>query len=431
MSKKKAIKFKKTDPPKATDQWQVEWMPLSQIKLNPNNRNKHSQEQIDRLAKLMKHYGWVGNPIVMSTTSGVCAAGEGRYLAAKQAGIEVVPVHYKEFATPEDEYGFGVADNAVPAWASLDLAGINQDLADLGPDFDLDLLGIKDFELEPADKYGDKDADAVPEASKTRYVQSGDSFILGSHRLLCGDSTEASQVARLMNGEKADMVFTDPPYGDFVGGFRTKAASERSSVPGKRGLVKRVTTIANDGAIEDFSECFTVIDPHLVANCTKMVFFKWNKWEQIKAACQHWGEPSAVCVWDRERFASAFFRFNPVHEFVFHWGSQEDKRKECALTNVWRGKKELENKELHPTVKPLEIIQPAIEVCSSVGENILDPFLGSGSTLIACEKTNRKCFGMEIDPIYCGVILDRWAKFTGKDPHREDGIAWSEIKANG
>lgn len=228
-----------------------------------------------------------------------------------------------------------------------------------------------------------------------------------------------------MAGEKVDMVFTDPPYGDWVGGFRTKAAKDR--VPGK-GLVERVTTIANDGAVSDFAPAFAIIDPFLSDDATKLVFFKWSKWEEIKAACAHWGEPSAVCVWDRERFASAFFRFNPVHEFCFHWGNQEDKRTECAITNVWRGKKELENKELHPTVKPQEILVPAIEVCSSRGEGIADLFLGSGSTLIACEKTQRRCFGMEIEPLYCDVVLARWAKYTGRDPVREDGTPWSALQ---
>lgn len=402
-------------------------VPLAELTPHPKNRNQHPGDQVVRLAQILEYQGW-RYPIKVSRLSGFITSGHGRLLAAKHLGWDKVPVNFQEYESEEQEYADVIADNSIASWAELDLKSINLDVPDLGPDFDIDLLGIKNFELEPADKYEDKDADEVPQAQEKAYVRTGDLFLLGEHRLLCGDSTQKEQVERLMNGEKADMVFTDPPYGDFVGGFRFKTAAERSKEPGKRSLVKRETFITNDGAIEDFSECFKIIDRYLTSNSTKMVFFKWNKWDQIKSACAHWGEPSAVCVWDRERFASAFFRFNPVHEFVFHWGNQEDKRKECGLTNVWRGKKELENKELHPTVKPQEIIQPAVEVCSSAGEIILDIFLGSGSILIACEKTNRRCYGMEIDPIYCGVILDRWAKFTGKDPVREDGVKWSEIK---
>jgi ParB family chromosome partitioning protein len=131
-----------------TEKWQIEWVSLSKIKLDKGNRNKHPQEQIDRLAKLMKHYGWVGNPIVVSTTSGICKAGEGRYLAAKQAGMNEVPVHFKTFPNEADEYGFGIEDNAIPGWAELDLKGIGEDILQFGPDFDMSLLGLQDFQLD-------------------------------------------------------------------------------------------------------------------------------------------------------------------------------------------------------------------------------------------------------------------------------------------
>lgn len=132
-----------------SEQWQVEWVPLKSIKLDPKNRNKHPKEQIERLTKLMAHYGWVGNPIVVSTTTGLCKAGEGRYLAAKKVGLTDVPVHFKAFANGDDEYGWGIEDNGISKWAELDMAGINQDIIDLGPDFDIDLLGLKDFTIDP------------------------------------------------------------------------------------------------------------------------------------------------------------------------------------------------------------------------------------------------------------------------------------------
>jgi DNA modification methylase len=404
--------------------------PLS-LKFHPKNANNHPKDQIERLAKILNYQGW-RYPIKVSRRSGFVTSGHGRIQAALLNGWKEVPVNHQDYEDDDQELADVHSDNAIASWAELDLKLINAQMGDFDPGFDIDLLGIKDFTLDVAEKEFGSDEDEVPEAPPEPVVKRGELWILGEHRLLIDDCTVKENVERLMAGEKADMVFTDPPYGDFVGGFRMKTAAERSNKPGERGLVKRVTTIENDGAIEDFSGCFRVIDPHLSEVSTKMVFFKWNKWEQIKSACSHWGEPSAVCVWDRERFASAFFRFNPVHEFVFHWGSQEDKRKECALTNVWRGKKELDNKELHPTVKPQEIIQPAIEVCSSPGERILDPFLGSGSTLIACEKTNRRCFGMEIDPHYGQVIIERYLKFTGRnDVYRLEAnghkTPWSEV----
>ena len=126
------------------------------------------------------------------------------------------------------------------------------------------------------------------------------------------------------------------------------------------------------------------------------------------------GEPSSCCVWDRSEIADATFIFNPVHEFAFFWGSLAKKQNRSNLTNVWRCKKEYENKKLHPTVKPIEIIEAAIDAACVKNGLIVDMFLGSGSTLIACEKTNRKCFGMELDPHYCDVIIARWEKYTGK-----------------
>lgn len=400
---------------------------INQLVPHPQNCKNHDKDAVERQAAVMEYQGW-RRPITVSNQSGKITSGHKRLLAAKLKKATHVPVSFQDYENEDQEIADLIADNALNEWEPTSRTAVNLVVPHLGPDFDINMLGLKDFTLDIADKDAGCDEDETPEAPPEPKVKRGELWILGEHRLLIDDCTVKENVDRLMAGEKADMVFTDPPYGDFVGGFRTKTAAERSNKPGERGLVKRVTTIENDGAIEDFSDCFRVIDPHLSGVSTKMVFFKWNKWEQIKSACSHWGEPSAVCVWDRERFASAFFRFNPVHEFVFHWGSQEDKRKECALTNVWRGKKELENKELHPTVKPQEIIQPAIEVCSSPGERILDPFLGSGSTLIACEKTNRKCFGMEIDPHYGEVIIQRWQKFSGKKAHREDGVLFDELK---
>ena len=180
----------------------IEWVDIDSIKPNPKNRNIHSDEQIERLAKLIKNFGW-RHPILISRQSGLIVAGHGRYLAAKKMGAKTVPIHIQDFASSDEEYAFGIADNASALWAELDLAGINLDLPDLGPDFDIDLLGIKDFVLEPADKYGDKDADEVPESRGTD-IRLGDIFKLGNHKLICGDATDKTTVERLMSYYKCD-----------------------------------------------------------------------------------------------------------------------------------------------------------------------------------------------------------------------------------
>jgi DNA modification methylase len=236
-------------------------------------------------------------------------------------------------------------------------------------------------------------------------------WLLGEHRLLCGDSTKAEDVGRLMDGKKAETFLTDPPYGDNVGGLSPKAAHERE--PGK-GLVKRVSFIANDKEIDWLEKVFNLVPSFLEEDSTKMVFFKWDRFEQIKSMSAAFGEPSALCVWDRVRKASAFFRFQPQHELCFHWGNQADKKEPADLSNVWRVPKELELKELHPTVKPMSIIEPALRVTTSRGKRVLDLFGGSGTTLIAAESSGRIAHLMELDPRYCDVIVKRWENLTGK-----------------
>lgn len=144
-------------PTEPAHRWQVEWVPIDSIKLDPDNRNKHPQDQIERLAKGMTHYGWIGNPVV-ANPSRVCKAGEGRLLAARKAGLKEVPVHFKEFTSEDDERGWAIFDNGIAKWADLDLSAINaMDIPEFGPDFDIDLLGLKDFTLDPNFEPGSED----------------------------------------------------------------------------------------------------------------------------------------------------------------------------------------------------------------------------------------------------------------------------------
>ena len=202
-------------------------------------------------------------------------------------------------------------------------------------------------------------------------------------------------------------------------------------IPGK-GLVKRVSFIANDKEIDWLEDVFNLIPAYLEQDNTKMVFCKWDRLEQIKQMAAAWGEPSALCVWDRVRKASAFFRFQPQHELCWHWGNQSDKKEQAGLSNVWRVPKELELKELHPTVKPVDIIEPALRVTTQAGKIVLDLFGGSGTTLIAAQKSGRHALLMELDPAYCDVIVKRWEDFTGNTAICEPSAAHfdqEELKA--
>ena len=394
-------------------------MKIEQVKLDaliPYARNSrtHSDAQVAQIAASIKEFGFT-NPVLIDETGSIIA-GHGRVMAARKLAIADVPSIRLTHLTDAQKKAYVIADNKLALNAGWDdemLAVELTDLKDMG--FDLDLTGFSTDEIEallaPTGTEGLTDEDAVPEVPEAPVTVLGDVWLLGKHRLMCGDSTSIDAVEKLMDGQKAQTFFIDPPYGDNVGGLRTKTAKERE--PGK-GLVKRVSFIANDKEIDWLEEVFNLVPEFLEKENTKLVFFKWDRFEQIKSMAAVFGEPSALCVWDRVRKASSFFRFQPQHELCFHWGNQADKKEIADLSNVWRVPKELEMKIVHPTVKPMAIIEPALRVTTKLGKIVLDLFGGSGTTLIAAEGSGRIAYLMELDPKYCDVIVQRWQEFTGQ-----------------
>jgi DNA modification methylase len=393
------------------------------------NSRTHSAEQVSQIAASIKEWGWTV-PVLIEPEGGLIA-GHGRILAAQKLGIKDVPCMIAEGWTDAQKKAYVIADNKLALNAGCDDAMLKVELGELDAlNFDLSLTGFGADELAAffvEETEGLTDEDAVPDAPAVPVTVEGDVWLLGRHRLMCGDSTSIDAVERLMDGQKAQTFFTDPPYGDNVGGLRTKTGADR--VKGK-SLVKREIYIANDKNIEWLQDVFNLVPGFMETDNTKMVFFKWDKFEKIKKMAFLFGEPSAVCVWDRDRKASAFFRFQPQHEFCMHWGNQADKKNKSSLSNVWRVQKEQENKDLHPTVKPIALIEPVICVTTDANYIVLDLFGGSGSTLIACEKTARNCRMMELDPKYCDVIITRWQDFTGQTATLETtGQTYTELRA--
>lgn len=365
-------------------------IPVGNLKAHPKNRNKHSDEQIIRLAKILSYQG-LRAPIVVSKLSGFIVKGHGTLQAIKLNQWAEAPVVFQEFEDADQEYTFVQSDNAIAAWAELDISAINADLGDLGP-FDIDLLGIKDFELEPPPKeLGDEEA--VPETRETD-IKLGDLFLLGEHRLLCGDSTDAAQVERLMNGEKADMVFTDPPYG-------IKESGDRSS---RKGIVKgnKLKSFVDDSisyAVDAFNLCQRL-------NIKLHVWWGANYYSHSIPQSNNW------LVWDK-RVEEKQTDMQSDAELAWIQDGHASVR---IFRHLWKGLiKESEQKQrrIHPTQKPIALAEWCFEKYGHP-KTVLDLFGGSGSTLIACEKTNRKCFMMELDPHYCQVIIDRWEQYTGK-----------------
>lgn len=384
------------------------------LKPHPKNRNSHSKEQIERLAKLYEFHG-IRHPIIVSNLSGHIVAGHGRREAAVRAKIKEFPVVFQDFTDEVAEYAFIQADNAIALWAELDLSGINSDIGDLGPDFDLDLLGIKNFTLDASDKLEHGcDEDEVPEAKPEPKVVRGEVYILGNHRLMCGDSTSITGIEKLMNGEKADMVFTDPPYGMFLDTDYSKMPSTK--LEGNKKYSKVI------GDSDDFSPDLIQTTLGVFSYCKEVFMFGADYFAELLPN----KNDGSWIVWDK-RVTENFDKMIGS-AFELCWSKSKHKREIARFNNtLFSGESDARNK-VHPTQKPIKLVEWFVVKWSNPKNKIVDLFGGSGTTLIACEKTDRQCFMMELDPIYCGVILDRWQKFTGKKAHREDGIAWDEIR---
>lgn len=394
-----------------------------------NNSRTHSDEQVTQIASSIKEFGFT-NPVLIDAAGGIIA-GHGRVMAAKKLNLTEIPCIVLDALTEAQKKAYIIADNQLPLNAGWDLDKLKLEIETLGElDFNIDLLGFDDEFLDglldTQVEEGLTDEDAVPEPPETPVSVLGDIWQLGNHRLMCGDSTSIDAVEKLMDGNKADMVFTDPPYGDNHAGMTWV-----HNGGGYANGVKSVKTekIKNDSDISFLADvCGNAI---LVSKekTPKMVFFKWSHYGQVEDLFSGFGKPSSCCVWDRDEVAAAVFSFNPSHEFCFFWGSLVVKHNKSNLRNVWRCKKERGSKELHPTVKPVEIIADAIDVACVRYGVVVDFFGGSGSTLIACETIGRKANLMELDEKYVDVIINRWQDFTGKKAvHIESGKTYEELK---
>lgn len=384
---------------------------------HPRNPNRHCAKQIDLLARIIRHQGW-RNPIVVSARSGFVVAGHGRLQAALQLGVAVVPVDVQEFATEADEWAHLVADNRIAELAEMDQDGLGDLLRDLGEveDFDLDLTGFDDADLaallaEPTT--GETDPDDVPEPPVDPVSVAGDVWILGRHRLMCGDSAEPEQVARLMDGIHADLLLTDPPY---------NVAYE--------GGTKESMTIANDDMDDTSYRKFLVATLGCAAAVLKPggAFYCWHADSEglnVRGACSDIGLTVRQClIWVKSSMVMGRQDYQWKHEpCLYGWqkGAAHTWLSDRSQTTVLEFDKPSRNGE-HPTMKPVPLFAYLMQNSCAPGSVVLDPFGGSGTTLIAAVQTGRSARLMELDPRYCDVIVRRWELFTGKQAvHAENG----------
>ncbi len=380
-----------------------ELVPVSMLKEHPKNRNAHPEAQLKRLAQILEYQGW-RYPIKVSKASGYITSGHGRLAAAKILRLDSVPVNYQEYESSEQEYADLQADNAIAAWAELDLSSINADLGDLGPDFNIDFLGIKDFVLEPADLVPQCDEDELPEKVEAK-TKPGDLYQLGRHRLLCGDATLIDDVKKLVAGETMDIVWTDPPYNvNYEGKTKDKLKIENDRMGGEDFLSFLRTAFSN--------MC-------LVTKPGAAIYIAHADTEGVnfRTALVDAGFLFKQClVWVKQKFVMGRSDYHWKHEpILYGWKeggahSWYGDRSQCTVLEFDRPSRSTE----HPTMKPVELIEYCLGNSSQKGESVLDLFGGSGSTLITAEKIGRRAFLMELEPHYCDVIVARWQKFTGR-----------------
>ncbi|MGE3682420.1 MAG: site-specific DNA-methyltransferase [Bdellovibrionales bacterium] len=306
------------------------------------------------------------------------------------------------------EYADMVADNKIAELSEVDMAMVNADFVQFGPDFDVDLLGIPGFEIEPFDAMsGDEDeAPKLPVVPKTKL---GDVYILGRHRLLCGDATNAKHVQALMKGETADMVFTDPPYNVDYEGKTEDALKIKNDKMGNSEF--------RDFLLKVFKNYISVSKP----GSAIYVCHADSNGLAFRSTLVEAGWLLKQClVWVKQQFVMGRQDYHWQHEpILYGWmpGASHHWFGNRKQSTVWQFDRPMRSLE-HPTMKPVEMIQHALLNSSKKDDLVLDFFGGSGSTLIACEKTKRRCFTMELDPKYCDVVVTRWEKYTGEKAKR-------------
>lgn len=400
-------------------QWpadKVERRKVSDLTPYARNSRTHSDEQVAQIAASIKEWGWT-TPVLIEPDGGIIA-GHGRVMAAQRLGIAEVPCMIADGWSEAQKRAYIIADNKLALNAGWDDEMLRVEFAELGDmGFDLELTGFGEAELGAllADKTeGLTDPDAVPDAPEIPVTVEGDVWLLGRHRLMCGDSASVDAVDSLLSGRKADMVFTDPPYGvKYQSNGRTKSA--------------KFDVLRNDDTFLDIAPIIEV--------CSEGWVFVWTSWKVQNKWIEQFASfdyPSNMVIWHKPGGGIGDLRRTFASDYevalVWHRGAELCGKR---IGSVWTVKKDGAATYRHPTQKPVELAAEAIDKTTRPGAVVLDLFGGSGSTLIACETSGRDCRMMEIDPRYGDVIVKRWQEFTGQDATLEgDGRSFDEIAAS-
>jgi DNA modification methylase len=409
------------------DDLEIAWRPLRELIPYARNPRTHSDDQVAQIAASIRQFGWT-NPVLVDGASGIIA-GHGRVLAARKLGLARVPVIELAHMSEAQKRAYVLADNQLALNAGWDEALLRLELADLSElGFDLGLIGFGAGELEQllaGGKEGLTEDDEAPPLPEQAVTRPGDVWVLGEHRLLCGDATVMADVERVLEGQLADMTFTDPPYNVDYG----SSAKDRL-----RGNKRKILNDDLGNGFEAFlcDACATILTVTKGAVYVCMSSSELHTLQSaFTAAGGKWG---TFVIWAKHAFTLGRSDYQRQYEpILYGWPAGHD-RYWCGARDqgdVWFIDKPARN-DLHPTMKPVALVERAVRNSSKSRDIVLDPFGGSGSTLIACEKAGRQARLVELDPRYCDVVVQRWQDWTSEQAMlKGDGRSFEEIAAQG
>lgn len=370
------------------------------------NARTHSESQVNQIAASIKEFGFL-SPILIAEDNTILA-GHGRLAAAQKLGLKQVPCVKESHLTETQRRAYIIADNKLSLNAGWDEDMLAIELSELqGADFDLDLLGFDEIELasifEDDKEVGDDDFDVEKELEKPTFSKTGDIWTLGRHRLICGDSTKEETYGALMEGKKANLVVTDPPY--------------NVNYEGSAGKIKN-DNMANDKFYNFLLDAFSNMEKVMADDASIYVFHADTEGLNFRKAFNDAGfYLSGCCIWKKPSLVLGRSPYQWQHEPCLYGWKKKGKhqwysgRKE---TTIWEFEKTKKNTD-HPTMKPIPLLAYPITNSSMSNTLILDPFGGSGSTLIACEQTDRTCYTIELDEKFCDVIVRRYIDQVGSN----------------
>ena len=369
-----------------------------------NNARTHNTQQINKLRSSLREFGFI-NPVIIDREFNVIA-GHGRIMAAKEEGINEVPCVFVDYLTEAQKKAYIIADNRMAMDAGWDEELLKVEIEALqAEDFDLSLTGFDEKELagffDTSDNAKEDDFDVDTELGKPPVTKTGDLWLLGNHRLLCGDSTKEKSYTLLMNGKKANLVVTDPPY--------------NVNYQGTAGKIKN-DNMENEKFYQFLFDAFTCMAKAMAEDASIYVFHADTEGLNFRKAFADAGfYLSGTCIWKKQSLVLGRSPYQWQHEpCLFGWkkNGKHQWYSDRKQTTIWEFDKPKKNGD-HPTMKPVPLIAYLIKNSSLSNCIVLDPFGGSGSTLIACEQTNRICHTIELDEKYCDVIVKRYIEQVG------------------